>query len=234
MMHISLVWPNGTTTEPRRSDAYGPREPIHTSAGWTRPYHVGTDWVNIGAIKTIGKGEIIENSYISWAGWQVLQYLGVIDGVRTWVRYCHFDKQSSLSVGRVIERNTYIGNEGSTGQVTGDHLHMEIYRGYIDRGEGRTPGSTVDPRAFIQKHLAGGNVTPAPTPTPSVEEVDDMQLWIATVGGSWYLVVPTGAGKPNAVALPGDSGMGGGGAAKAGIPVIKLKDVAALKKVANV
>lgn len=231
---MTLVWPNGTTTEPRRSDDYGPREPIHTSAGWTRPYHVGGDWIDIGSIKTIGKGEIIDNSYISWAGWQVLQYLGVIDGLKTWVRYCHFDKQSGLSVGRVIERNTYIGNEGSTGQVTGDHLHMEIYRGYIDRGEGRNPGSTVDPRAFIQKHLAGGGA-PTPTPNPNInstQKEDDM-IWIADIKGSWFLVVPGGNGKPNATALPGDSGMAGGNAAKLGIPVVKLKDMAALRRVAN-
>lgn len=86
-------------------------------------------------------------------------------------------------------------------------------------------------------------VEPKPAPNPvsnnthpliAEKEEDEMKLWIADVSGAWYLVVPTGAGKPNAVALPGDSGMGGKGAANAGIPVIGLKTVAALRKVANV
>lgn len=133
----------------------------------------------------------------------------------------------------MIDRDTYLGNEGSTGQVTGKHLHLEIYVGSIDRGSGGDPGSTVDPRKFIREHLVSSPSKPNNNPNTASAENEDEMLWIANISGAWFLVVPTGAGKPNATALPGDSGMAGGGAAKAGIPVIKLKDMAALRRVAN-
>lgn len=158
---MGIVWPNGTRTEPKRSDGYGPRNPIKTSEGWTRPFHVGTDHTGIGTIKSIGDGTVVEAGWSGWAGWQVLVYLGEIDGVRTWVRYCHLASASKLKRGQKIARGQTIGTEGSTGQSMGDHLHWEIYRGRIDRGAGKNPGSTIDPRAFIKKHL---------TPTPREEE----------------------------------------------------------------
>ena len=60
-----------------------------------------------------------------------------------------------------------------------------------------------------------------------------MKPWIADVNGTWYLIIATGSGKPNAAVLPGNSGMGGGGAAKAGIPVIRMS-LSELRKVATV
>lgn len=150
-----LCWPSGKLDqEPNRTDNYGPREPILTSDGWTRPYHVGTDWAGIGRICSIGDGVVAENHRIGWAGWQVLIDLGVIDGERTWVRDCHFAEQSTLRVGDRVSMGQFIGTEGATGQVTGRHLHKEIYRGSVDRGSGSNPGSTVDPAKFIAAHLA--------------------------------------------------------------------------------
>lgn len=70
-------------------------------------------------------------------------------------------------------------------------------------------------------------------PQINESELEEM-LWIADVNGHWRLIVPNGGGKPNAVTLSGSSGMGGGGAAKAGIPVIKFKSDAELRKVANI
>ncbi len=165
-----LCWPNGRLdAEPRRTDNYGPRDPIWTSGGWTRPYHVGTDWAGIGRICSIGNGVVISTEYIGWAGWQVLIDLGVIDGERTWVRDCHLAEQSPLRVGDRVSMGQFIGTEGATGQVTGRHLHKEIYRGRVDRGSGSNPGSTVDPAKFIAAHVAaptGGITLPALIRTP--------------------------------------------------------------------
>lgn len=172
-----LVWPNGTRIEPPSTGAYGPRTPIWTSEGWTRPYHVGQDWVDINRLMAIGGGLVVQSSYISWAGWQVLIYLGKIDGIETWVRYCHLASRSHLNVGDRVGRGDLIGFEGATGQVTGKHLHMEIYRGAINRGSGANPGNTVDPRAFIRARL---NATPTPTPAPEPEEEDE-DMWKPTV-----------------------------------------------------
>lgn len=150
-----LVWPNGTTTEPTRSDGYGPRPSIETKAGLTRPFHAGTDHHSIGVLRAIGDGTVIESGWISWAGYYVLIYLGEIDGVRTWVRYCHLRAPSHLGRGDTVRRGEQIGYEGDTGQAGGVHLHWEIYRGRVDRGDWDDPGATVDPRAFIAAHLSG-------------------------------------------------------------------------------
>lgn len=148
-----MLWPNGTTTEPQRSDGYGPRPVYHTAAGSTRPYHVGTDHFNIGTVKAIGDGTVVESGWIDWAGWQVLLYLGEIDGVRTWVRFCHFAAASPLRRGDTVTAGDPLGREGDTGQVLGVHLHWEVYRGRVDRGSGADPGATVDPRQFVLNHL---------------------------------------------------------------------------------
>ncbi|WP_054686452.1 peptidoglycan DD-metalloendopeptidase family protein [Microbacterium sp. No. 7] len=148
-----MLWPNGTTTEPKRSDGYGPRTSILTSAGWTRPFHVGTDHHSIGTIRAIAAGTVIESGWIDWAGNQVLVYLGELDGIRTWVRYCHLAWPSLLSRGDQVAAGAVIGTEGATGQAAGVHLHWEIYRGRVDRGTGSNPGATTDPRAFILAHM---------------------------------------------------------------------------------
>lgn len=169
-----LVWPNGTVDEPRVSDLYGPRAPIETDKGWTRPYHVGQDWYGIGELRAIGDGTVVESSWVGWAGWQVLIYLGIIDGSHAWVRYCHLAHESALSRGDTVARGDLIGVEGASGQVVGVHLHLEIYRGHVDRGSGGNPGSTIDPRAFIQEHLYA----------PPIEQDDIMAVYLRATGNS--------------------------------------------------
>lgn len=168
----NLVWPNGTLTEPVESDDYGPRTPILTPQGWTRAFHTGKDWVRIGKMYAIGAGTVAESSWIDWAGWQVLIDLGVIDGERTWVRYAHLAEKSSLRPGARVELGDFIGNEGDTGMVTGRHLHMEIYRGRVDRGNGNGPAATVDPQAFIRARLG------------QPEEDDDMSMYFRATENS--------------------------------------------------
>lgn len=177
----NLCWPNGTMAEPRQSDAYGPRTPILTATGWTRAYHTGQDWISIGKLYAIGAGTVVESSESNWAGWQVLIDLGVIDGERTWVRYCHLAKRSDLRPGDTVSLGDFIGDEGSTGMVVGTHLHMEIYRGSVDRGTGNGPASTVDPRAFIRAHLGQSS------------EGDDMQVTLDEGRGHYYFTDEFGA-----------------------------------------
>ena len=168
-----IVWPNGSTQEPPRSDGYGPRDSIHTSAGWTRPFHAGTDHYGIGDLRAIGDGEVVDTSWVGWAGWQVIIYLGVIDGRKTWVRYCHLASRSPLKVGARVKRGDLVGREGATGQVVGKHLHWEVYRDRIDRGEWGHAGTTIDPRTFVRAHLA--------QQTPAEPEEEDEDMWKPTV-----------------------------------------------------
>ena len=182
---MTLVWPNGTNAEPARSDGYGPRPSIETKAGPTRPFHVGTDHVGIGKVRSIGDGTVIESGkydHVAWAGYQILIYLGEIDGVRTWVRLCHFQGHPPQSRGDTVRMGDFVGLEGSTGQSTGDHVHWEIYRGRVDRGSWGNPGTTVDPREFVLAHLNE-------TPEPGEEEDEEMNVGMYRKVGATYHVI---------------------------------------------
>lgn len=83
-------------------------------------------------------GTVIEaNNYDSWGqswGYYVLIYH---NGTYT-TRYAHM---SSLAVsnGQYVEKGQIIGYEGATGNVTGPHLHYEVYQN----------GTRVDPMNFL-------------------------------------------------------------------------------------
>ena len=62
------------------------------------------------------------------------------DGTELW--YCHQTTQY-VSVGDVVTGNEVIGTVGSTGNVTGSHLHVEVRPG---------GGDPVDPYAAFQVH----------------------------------------------------------------------------------
>ena len=172
-----LVWPNGTDNEPVRSDGYGPRPSIQTKEGPTRPFHVGTDHIRIGKVCSIGDGTVIESGrydHVDWAGFQLLIYLGEIDGTRTWVRLCHLQGHPPVNRGDTVRMGQYVGLEGSTGQSTGTHLHWEIYRGSVNRGSGGNPGSTVDPRDFVAAYLS----------PPYIEQEPIMAVYLRATGNS--------------------------------------------------
>lgn len=179
---VAVVWPNGLTVEPRRSDPYGPRKPITTSAGTTRPFHVGGDWkLGGGKSHSILAGTVVEAEEMGALGLQVLVYVGVIDGHRYWVRTCHLkDGSLRVRVGDPVGAGTVLGIEGDTGLSVGVHTHIEVYRDGVDRGVGKDPGDTIDPRAFILSLFnrpAGTNNTSLPTPTTapaSSPEEDEM------------------------------------------------------------
>lgn len=80
---------------------------------------------------------IAANNYDEWGdswGYYVLIYH---NGTFT-TRYAHL---SSLTVsqGQYVEQGTVVGYEGATGNVTGPHLHFEVYQ----------DGSRVDPMNFL-------------------------------------------------------------------------------------
>lgn len=204
----------------RVSDSFGPRRSFQLPDGrWTLPFHYGVDF-------SAPQGTPVYASHsgtVTFAGWDSSGYGGgyqvqVTDGRwSTW--YLHMVERPLVRVGQRVSSGTVLGRVGSTGASTGPHLHLELHEN----------GVPVDPAKFLSYN---GSDYVSPVVAESDEE--EMRLWIADVGGKWYLVVPTGSGKPNASVLPGNSGMGGGGAARAGIPVIKFSSASALKKVANI
>ena len=83
-------------------------------------------------------GTVIEaNNYDSWGdswGYYVLIYH---NGTYT-TRYAHMSSMV-VSTGQAVQQGQLIGYEGDTGNVTGPHLHFEVYEN----------GSRVDPMNFL-------------------------------------------------------------------------------------
>ena len=80
---------------------------------------------------------IVANNYDSWGdswGYYVLIYH---NGTYT-TRYAHMSSVA-VSTGQYVTAGTVIGYEGATGNVTGPHLHFEVYQN----------GTRVDPMQFL-------------------------------------------------------------------------------------
>lgn len=63
-------------------------------------------------------------------------------GYRYLYRLAHFNEQSNVVPGWWIYKGSQVGKMGSTGDSTGAHIHMTIYRGYY-KGSGTISGETL-------------------------------------------------------------------------------------------
>lgn len=113
----------------------------YISAGYNGyPGHKGLDIAGpYGTpIVAAADGTVIEaNSTDSWGmswGYYVLIYH---NGTYT-TRYAHMSSVA-VSTGQYVTAGTVIGYEGATGNVTGPHLHFEVYEN----------GVRVDPMQFL-------------------------------------------------------------------------------------
>ena len=86
------------------------------------------------------------------------------DGMRT--LYCHLEKVFQFNVGQFIKQSTVIGIEGTTGNSTGIHLHLEI------REKPYTSGTHRD----IAKYLGIANVKGNVQILPKKEEEVIMEI----------------------------------------------------------
>ena len=134
-----------------------PLEPVVLTArfgqyGLWSSYHTGLDFNgNTGdQIHAIANGEVISASYDGSYGNKTVVRLE--DGTELW--YCH---QTSflVSVGDTVRAGEVIGTVGSTGHVTGSHLHVEVHPG---------GGDPVDPYTAMQQH--GLVLRPGPRASP--------------------------------------------------------------------
>ena len=102
--------------------------------------HTGLDFATASGtpVVAVANGVITETGYAGAYGNQTIQTLD--DGTEIW--YCH---QSSFGVseGDVVSAGEVIGAVGSTGNVTGSHLHIEVRPG---------GGDPVDPYAAFIVH----------------------------------------------------------------------------------
>ncbi len=113
----------------------------YISAGYNGyPGHKGLDIAGPygTAVVAAESGTVIEaNNYDSWGmswGYYVLVYH---NGTYT-TRYAHLSSVA-VSKGQTVSAGQIVGYEGATGNVTGPHLHFEVYQN----------GNRVDPMQFL-------------------------------------------------------------------------------------
>ncbi|MYT74555.1 MULTISPECIES: M23 family metallopeptidase [unclassified Streptomyces] len=145
---------SGTATATQASTAStgsGYVKPVDASIGtqyhssgsmWSSGYHTGTDFVvSTGTpVKAVANGTVVSAGDGGAYGNQVV--IKNADGY--YAQYAHLSSLG-VSAGQTVTADQQIGLSGSTGNVTGPHLHFEI----------RTTasyGSDVDPVAYLRSH----------------------------------------------------------------------------------
>jgi TP901 family phage tail tape measure protein len=117
--------------------------------------HKGLDLSNGRAgdpVKALKGGKVITAAYSKTAGnWVVIQQ---DDGIVA--KYMHMQKGLSVKAGQTIVAGQQLGKVGSTGDSTGNHLHLQLESG----------GKAIDPEAYL-KNLNKKATTSSPTTTPS-------------------------------------------------------------------
>lgn len=117
--------------------------PYHQAGSWSSGYHTGVDFpVPTGtSVKAVGSGTVVSAGWGGAYGYQIVIRHG--DG-----KYSQYAHLSSLLVrsGQHVGGGQRIARSGSTGNVTGPHLHFEIRTG-------PGYGSDIDPLAYLR---AGG------------------------------------------------------------------------------
>ena len=89
-------------------------------------------------VSSVAAGTVVSAAYDGSFGNKVV--VRHSDGTETW--YCHLSV-IAVSVGETVGNTTQVGNVGSTGNVTGPHLHLEVHPG---------GGDPVDPMGWMASH----------------------------------------------------------------------------------
>ena len=109
------------------SSPFGPREPFWTAAGWTSDFHVGIDIPAMKGTPLIAPCDFIVtfsgnpvDRTTDLAGGQGV-YGQLVDG--TGIGFWHMEGLQ-LDIGHRVRRGDVIGQVGTSGMSTGDHLHF--------------------------------------------------------------------------------------------------------------
>lgn len=105
---------------------------------WSSGYHTGLDL----AAPTGTPANAVHSGTVKSAGWSGAYGYRVVlelaDGTEVW--YCHLSSMT-VSAGQSVGTGDTIGRVGSTGNVTGAHLHLEVHT---------ASGSGIDPLAWLR------------------------------------------------------------------------------------
>ncbi len=120
------------------SSSFNPRR-FHPVQKRIKP-HRGVDYVaRVGTpVLAAGDGKVVGSSFSKYNG----NYVIVQHGERYQTKYLHFSKRA-VKVGQTVKQGDVVGYLGSTGMVTGAHLHYE----FLVDGVHRNPRTVTLPKA---------------------------------------------------------------------------------------
>lgn len=104
--------------------------------------HKGRDYAAPGGtpIKAVASGQVITVAWHDSYGYYVMVYHGTADDGNNYTTlYAHMQSWPPVSVGQTVSQGDVIGYVGSTGNSTGNHLHLEL----------RQNGSRINPALYI-------------------------------------------------------------------------------------
>jgi len=138
-------------TKPATVPHTGYTLPVHASLGtpyhasgshWASGYHTGMDFlVPTGtAVHSVAAGKVVTAGWGGSYGYQVV--IRHTDG--HYSQYGHLS-QISVKVGQQVNEGQRIARSGSTGNVTGPHLHFEVRTGPVY-------GDDKDPLRYLRAH----------------------------------------------------------------------------------
>lgn len=159
-----------------------------------RPDHHGVDITKSGyvPIKASASGTVIYSGFHTNSGGapgygNLVAIRHNIDGETFITKYAHMKYTPLVSVGQTVSQGQVIGEMGSTGDSTGQHLHFEILRGTTNMWAAST--HAVNPLNYIDNDYN-------PPSDPTYHTYDGSWAWIRIDSAS-------GADKVNLFGHPG-------------------------------
>lgn len=149
------VWPNGSTSKPYVSSAFGPRRAPIAGAS---TYHRGTDFSHtFSIIRAVAAGQVkVAGTPRGWPG----------GGTQVWVQHDGFFTRSLHTSSLLVREGQWVREGdplcvmGRTGTATDTHLHFELTPGNVHYSN----SGQVDPVPFLSNRISspagGGSSSP--------------------------------------------------------------------------
>ncbi len=145
---------NGSFSCPMRSGSYRISSPFgYRTLGGRHKLHAGVDFAAPSGTPIYAAAD----GYVTYAGWNsggygyyVLIYHGQMpDGNTYSTLYAHMCEQPSVSAGSYVARGAQIGKVGTTGNSTGNHLHLELWQGSHIGNSVANKATRINPATLI-------------------------------------------------------------------------------------
>lgn len=139
---------NNAYTNVKFNSSLGFRSPLdsykYMSCAYGKNGHLGVDWAAAGGtpIHAAADGVVSRSEYHYSYGNFVQIYHGADDNGTTYATlYAHMNSFPLVSVGQTVTKGQVIGYVGTTGNSTGNHLHLEL----------RVNGNRTNPESYIPR-----------------------------------------------------------------------------------